>query len=43
MSENILAYSRCSTELSLDDGLVLPPGWEAEVIANLTQVRGAMS
>ncbi len=38
MSENILAYSRCSTELSLDEGLVLPASWEAEVIANLTQV-----
>jgi hypothetical protein len=42
MSENILAYSRCSEELSLEEGLVLPPGWEAEVIANLTQAGGKL-
>lgn len=40
-SENVLAYSRCSSELSVEEGLVLPPGWEAEVIANLTQVGSA--
>lgn len=40
MTENTLAYARCSADTSLEEGLLLPPGWEVEVLANLTQVRG---
>ena len=40
MTENTLAYARCSADTSLEEGLLLPPGWEVEVLANLSQVRG---